>query len=110
VTEAGGRAGDGSGRDPGAPALSFLGRRLPPAFGVRVVTVGPGESLDYDPADWRDALVVVERGELRLTSPDGAGCTVRAGDVLCLAGLALRMVRNPGREPAVLTAVARRGR
>jgi hypothetical protein len=49
-----------------ADRLSFLGRRLPPAFELRVVAVAPGGERPYDEDEWRDALVVVERGEIEL--------------------------------------------
>lgn len=45
-----------------------------------MVVVPPGQSREYDAAEWRDAIVVVEP---------------------------LRRLRNPGREPTVLVGVAR---
>jgi quercetin dioxygenase-like cupin family protein len=93
----------------GPVGVSFLGRRLPPRFQLRVVTVAPGQRRAYDQAEWRDALVVVERGELELECLGGSRCCFGRGDVLCLDGLPLRALRNRGREPAVLAVVSRRG-
>jgi hypothetical protein len=92
----------------GAARLSFLGRRLPPAFRTRVVTIGPGGALAYEPADWAGALVVVERGTLELACANGGSVHFEGGDVLWLAGLPVLALRNPGHEPVVLTAVSRR--
>lgn len=49
--------GDGAGED----RLSFLGRPPPRGLELRVVVLGPGCELPFDEAEWRDALVVVER-------------------------------------------------
>jgi hypothetical protein len=107
----GGPLMDAHGDDrPGAAPLSFLGRRVPPAFRVRVVTIGPGGALAYEAADWADALVVVERGALELACASGGSVHLTAGDVLCLAGLPVLALRNPGPEPVVLSAVSRRPR
>jgi len=95
---------DGAGRD----RLSFLGRRLPPGFELRVVTVAPGHQRAYDQAEWRDALVIVERGEIDLECLGGSWQRFGRGDVLWLDGLPLRQLHNRGREPAVLVAVSRR--
>ncbi len=88
--------------------LSFLGRRLAPGFVLRVVVVAPGGQRAYDEAEWRDAIVVVEWGEIVLEPLAGRSYRFRRGDVLWLQGLALSALRNPGGEPAVLVAVARR--
>jgi hypothetical protein len=77
-------------------------------FEVRLVAVAPGRSLAYDDAQWRDALVIVGRGQIEL---EGLGGTLRSferGAVLWLAGLPLRMLHNRGHQPVVLVAVARR--
>ena len=72
-------------------------------FERRIVSVPPGSALDYDEADWRDALVLVVRGEIEL-----GGQTFGRGAVLSLAGLSLRALHNRGAEPAELVAVRRR--
>jgi hypothetical protein len=79
------------------------GRRLPPGFQVRVVTVLPG-----DDADWRDALVLVRHGELELETLAGTRRRFGCGDVIWLIGLSLRALHNPGLQPTELVAISRR--
>jgi hypothetical protein len=74
---------------------------------VRVVVVPPGRGRAYDAAEWRDALVLVERGRIELCGTGGGRLSVGAGAALWLAGLPLRELHNPGPEPAVLVAVTR---
>jgi hypothetical protein len=69
--------------------------------------VGPGESLPYDAADWRDALVLVRRGEISLRMSCGRSWYFQTGDVLWLAGLPIASLHNRGRRPAVLVAASR---
>jgi quercetin dioxygenase-like cupin family protein len=88
--------------------VSVLGRPLPASFQVRLVVVAPGAARRYDEAEWRDAFVVVERGLIVLESRDGERRRMETGATLWLAGLPLRRLLNPGREPAVLVAVSRR--
>jgi quercetin dioxygenase-like cupin family protein len=87
--------------------LSFLSNRLPPAFAVRVCTLEPGTSRPFDPEEWRDALVVVEQGEVDLECHAGGRRRFRRGAMLSFAGLSLRRVHNAGAEPVVLVAVSR---
>jgi quercetin dioxygenase-like cupin family protein len=96
---------DGSGHG----RLPFLGIRLARRFEIRIVTVAPGHERAFDDDDWRDALVSVERGQIELESSSGASWRFARGDLLWLSGLPLRALHNPGREPAVLVAVSRRG-
>lgn len=95
---------DGTGQD---GRLSFLFRKLGPAFERRVIVVAPGRSHAYDEAEWRDALVVVKHGEIELDCSAGGCRRFGRGAVLCLTGLPLRALRNRGPEPAVLVAVSR---
>lgn len=95
--------GDGGNGPP-----SFLGSRLESAFELRVVAVAPGCSRAYHAEEWRDALVVVEHGEIELERSAGGRHRVSCGDVLWLDGLPLLALHNRGREPAVLVAVSRR--
>jgi hypothetical protein len=88
--------------------LSFLGRRLAPGFALRVLILAPGARRAYDEAEWRGAIVVVETGAIVLEPQAGRPYRFGPGDVLWLQGLALRALHNPGSEPAVLVAVARR--
>jgi hypothetical protein len=87
--------------------LSFLGRPLPPGFRLHVVALAPGRARPYDAAEWRDALVVVERGEIELETVGDGYRAFERGDVLWLNGLPVRALHNRGGRPAVLVAVSR---
>jgi hypothetical protein len=76
-------------------------------FTMRVVAVGPGEEHLYDAAEWRDAIVLVQHGEVELRGVSGASSSFGRGDLIWLEGVPLRGLHNPGTEPAVLLAVAR---
>jgi hypothetical protein len=88
--------------------LSFLGRPLPEPFERRLVVVPPGSERAFDEAEWRDALVVVECGEIELECLGGTRCRFGRGDVLWLIGLPVRALHNPARTPAVVVATSRR--
>jgi hypothetical protein len=88
---------------------SFAGRRLPAAFVRREVVVEPGAERPYDPEEWRDALVIVKRGQVAVECRSGGVIHFVSGDMLWLTGLPLRALRNEGTEPVVLVAVSRRG-
>jgi hypothetical protein len=92
----------------GGDRLSHLARPLPAGFERREVAVAPGCERAYEEAEWRDALVLVERGEIELESLSGVCRSFRRGDVLWLVGLGLRALHNRGLEPALLFAVSRR--
>jgi hypothetical protein len=92
----------------GGGRLSFLGRPLPPAFELLAIVVPPRGERAFHPAEWRGALVVVERGEIELEWPGGTRRRFRRGELLCVSGLPLRALHNPGSGPAVLVAVSRR--
>ena len=82
---------------------------LSPSFELRAVSVAPGGVHMYRESDWRDALIVVDRGQIELESLFGSRRRFRRGDVLWFAGLPLRALRNRGSETAVLLAISRRG-
>ena len=94
----------------GGDRLSFLGRRLPAAFEAREIALSPGHERTYNEAEWRDALVVLERGEIELECVGGARQHLQRGAVVWLTGLPLRSLHNRGSEVAVLVAVSRRKR
>ena len=73
---------------------------------MRTVRVEPGDSMPYVDAEWRDALVTVESGELELVMACGRSCFFQSGDLLWLQGLPLASLRNRGDEPAVLVAAS----
>jgi hypothetical protein len=78
-----------------------------PSFDLREVVVESGRSRSYDEAEWRDTLVVVQRGEIELECLSGSRFRFGDGAVLWLAGLPLRALNNHGLEPALLLAVSR---
>jgi hypothetical protein len=80
----------------------------PPGFEVRAVPVEVGCEHAYDEAEWRDAIVVVARGEIELECLSGDCVRFDCGSVLWFVGLPLRAVRACGAEPALLVAVSRR--
>ena len=88
--------------------LLLAGRRLPTSLRRRSVRIAPGCSRPYDPAEWRDALVLLEHGEVELEAECGRRLALRTGAILWLAGLPLRALHNPGSAIAVLVAVSRR--
>jgi hypothetical protein len=79
-----------------------------PLFELRVFTVAPGCARPYAEPDWRDALVVVTRGEIELETLGHARWRFGCGALLCLTGLPLRALHNRGAEPVRLVAVSRR--
>jgi hypothetical protein len=79
-----------------------------PGFERRVITLAAGTSRPFDSADWADALVVLECGELELEALSGCRVRLQPGAILWLAGLPLRCLHNTGREPTVLVAISRR--
>lgn len=96
------------GHDSGPGRLSFLDGPLPSRFRLFEVTLAPGGSRAYDEAEWSDALVVVERGEIELECAAGVRKRFPGGAVMWLEGIGLRTLHNPGSEPTVLVAVSRR--
>jgi hypothetical protein len=88
--------------------LSFQETPPPQSFEHRVIVLNPGGEHPYDEDEWRDALVVVERGSVELESRSGVCRPFLCGDVLWLTGLPLRLLRNRDAEPAVLSVISRR--
>jgi hypothetical protein len=88
--------------------LSFLESRPPSAFNKRTIIVEPSHPRPYDETEWLDSLVIVERGEIELECLGSSHPRFQSGAVLCLDGLPIRAIHNPGSEVAVLVAVSRR--
>jgi len=95
-------------RRAGQDRLSLLGRPLPSGFELLVVTLAPGRRRAFESVEWRDAIVVVERGEIELESLRGGRARFARGDAMCLTGLPLRALHNGGPGLAVLAVVRRR--
>jgi hypothetical protein len=89
------------------PAVTFVGRQLPDLLHVELSTIACGEARTFVDAEWRGALVVVERGVLELECIAGQRARFEQGAVLWLDGLPLRTLRGGG-EPTLLSAVRRR--
>jgi hypothetical protein len=88
-----------------------VGPLLPGAaagFRWRSVRLEPGESRCSGDAEWRDALVVVERGDVELECVAGGRRRFSGGAVLWLEGIDLRVLHNVGDGPVVLLGVSRR--
>jgi hypothetical protein len=64
--------------------------------------------LAYDRAAWHDAIVFVTAGEIELECLSGAVHRFCRGDILWLARLPLRNVRNSGPVHARLVSISRR--
>ena len=88
--------------------MSLLGRPLPPAFVRREVILAPGAERAYVAAEWRDALVIVEQGELELVALGGTRRRLGCGAILWLWGLPLRVLRNPGSVNTRIVGISRR--
>ncbi|MDH6137774.1 quercetin dioxygenase-like cupin family protein [Kitasatospora sp. MAA4] len=91
----------------GEERISFLGTRCPRGFRLRTRVLEPGEELPFRAADWQDALVLVEIGELEVECWSGASAGFQRGAALEFAGLTPRCLRNPGDGPLVLAALSR---
>jgi len=81
--------------------------RLWPTFAARTVVLTPGSALPFAEADWSDALIVIESGELEVETISGLRRRFGAGEILWFAGLDLRVLRSKGADPTVLKAVSR---
>jgi hypothetical protein len=93
-------------------ALAVLLARpdLPPGFERWQVVLEPGDERATEPAEWAGALVLVERGLVEAVCRAGGHRTFRAGDLVALGWLPLRLLRNPATEVASIVAVRRRGK
>ena len=85
-----------------------LSGRLRPEFTARTVAIEAGSSRHFDEAEWRDALVVVQSGEVEVETISGCRRRFGPGDILFLTGLSLVLLHNLGPDDVVLRAVSRR--
>jgi hypothetical protein len=69
--------------------------------------VGPGPARAYDAREWRDAIVMVERGEIEVEGRAGGRARFGPGAVVALDDLPLRALRSIGPDAALLVAVRR---
>ena len=90
------------------PPARVLFDRVPRRFERRVVAIEPGGEVPFVAAEWRDAIVLVQGGPLELDCQAGGRRRFEAGAVICLDGLPLRVLRNPGAAAIRVVAVSRR--
>lgn len=64
----------------------------------------------YHEREWRDSLVVVEKGSIELETMSGARLRLGSGAISYLMGLPLRELHNRGSVPAILAVISRRAR
>jgi predicted enzyme related to lactoylglutathione lyase len=76
-------------------------------FGVRAISIAPGDVRPYDAAEWCDAIVSVERGELELECVSGGCRRFRHGSLIWVCDLPLRSLRSTGPDSVLLVAVSR---
>jgi hypothetical protein len=86
----------------------LLGGALSRRFVRRVLVLAPGDRHPYRATEWRDALVVIERGQVELEFAGQSPRRFGREALLCFGGLGLSAIYNPGPDPAVLMAVWRR--
>ena len=77
-------------------------------FVRRTVVLEAGTSRRSHDDEWRDAIVIVEAGEVDLECAAGGRRRFTAGAVLWLAGIDICVLHNAGVDPVVLVAVTRR--
>jgi hypothetical protein len=78
------------------------------AFRRRTVTIPAQETVPFVAEDWRDAIVMVERGSVDLCCTRGGRRRFVEGAILFMEGLALVSLHNPGLDDVVLVALSRR--
>jgi hypothetical protein len=80
---------------------------LPDGFSRRILRVGPGLELGLERGGVRDAIVVVERGELELECRAGTCRRFGRGSMIPIARLPVTRLRSVGLGPLLLVAVSR---
>jgi quercetin dioxygenase-like cupin family protein len=90
------------------PDAERLAADTPLSFATCTTTLEPGRVLAYDTAAWHDAIVFVTAGEIELECLSGIVHRFCRGDIMWLAHLPLRNVRNPGPVQARLVSIWRR--
>lgn len=96
----------GAAMDDGVP-VSFVGRHHPPCGRLMTVVLRAGETLEYRPEDWQDALVVVEQGVLEVECSSGIRARFESGAVLTFTTVDLTRLHNAGTTTLVISALSR---
>lgn len=78
-------------------------------FSRRVVTIAPGDRRPYVDEDWRDALVMIAHGAVDLECTRGGRRRFEQGAMMCLEGLGLVALFNPGPDDLVIVTITRAG-
>ena len=72
------------------------------------MTIPAHTTVPFVAEEWRDALVLIERGAVDLLCVRGGRRRFTQGAVLFFEGLALTALHNPGVDETVLVALSRR--
>lgn len=84
--------------------------RAQPEPRVRRRTLAPDEHLQIDPAEWRDALVIVAAGAIEVVTRHGARRRFAAGAMLPFVELSIvEVINDDPRQPVTLVALHRPG-
>jgi hypothetical protein len=86
--------------------FSLLGRALPASVVRAVHVIAEGDRLSCDGDDWRDALAVVEHGNIEIQTGHGGSLHLDVGASFCLAGLDSAVIRT--RDACAVVATLRR--
>lgn len=86
---------------------AFFRTPLPVGFVRHVYRAAPGRDVALDPAPPRDAIVVVERGELEIRCTEGGCRRFGRGSMIPIGHVSVAQLRSVGSRPVVLVAIAR---
>ena len=86
---------------------ALSGPLLPPTIERWRIRIAPEDPLPSHESTWAGALVLVERGTLRVACRGGAERAFRAGSILALDWLPLRRLSSDGPESVSLLALRR---
>jgi hypothetical protein len=93
--------------DEAALRRALTARMLPPTVERWRTIIVAGESITSHETEWAGALVVVERGTLRVECREGGAQSFRSGSMLALDWLPLRRLCSDGAEAVSLLALRR---
>ena len=87
--------------------MSFLGHAPPSGFRLLLVVIPPGGERRCDTDEWREALVVIERGSVELRTVGAGRLALPRGSVLSIDRLRRSRMHNRGGTAAILAVVTR---
>lgn len=88
--------------------LERLARTRSTTCEKRIVELAAGETLRYEPSEWRDTIVFVLAGVVEIECVSGERCSFARGATLVFSALRIRRIHNPAVESARLLAISRR--